>query len=102
VSERDSYSSLERVKCSAFTSGMTRSDSGRESSTYRVMYGRRWVLYAERRVALSSVGFIGIFVSPSESWRDKICDVGGIPVMVSSFCLSARRLAEFGCEDTGY
>ena len=49
-------------------------------------------MYAERRVDLSSVGFMGIFVSPSDSWRDRICDVGGIPVMVSSFCFSAWRL----------
>jgi hypothetical protein len=39
------------------------------------------------------VGFIGIFVSPSDSWSDRIWDAGGIPVMVSSFCFSAWRLA---------
>ena len=39
------------------------------------------------------MGFIGIFVSPSDSWSDRIWDAGGIPVMVSSFCFSAWRLA---------
>ena len=40
-------------------------------------------------MALSSVGFIGMEVSPSESWIERSCDVGGIPVIVSSLVFRA-------------
>lgn len=39
---------------------------------------------------MSLVGFIGMEVSPSESWIERICDSGGIPVIVSSLVFRAH------------